>query len=183
MNTIGFDDGPFDQSFRGDVPLVGVVCARTRIDGVLIGKVRRDGRDATRRIAELVSRSPFHVQAHAILLQGIAVGGFNVVDVQALHEALERPVLVVVRRPPDLARIRRVLLEKVPGGARKWRLIERLGPPEPLDGVWVQRVGLDLSRARQVLRASRLHGSFPEPLRLAHLIAGAVGRGTSKGGA
>lgn len=181
MNTIGFDDGPFAPSHRGDLPLVGVACAKTRVDGVVLGRVRRDGADATRRIAALVAESPFASQLHAVLLQGIAVGGFNVVDVRALNDALGLPVLVIVRRRPDLARIRRALLEKVPGGARKWQLIEALGEPEPLDGVWVQRVGLDVARARRVLRASTLHGALPEPLRVAHLIAGAIGRGTSRG--
>ena len=43
MNVIGFDDGPFSSDHRGDVLLVGVVCSGTRVDGVISGKVRRDG--------------------------------------------------------------------------------------------------------------------------------------------
>jgi len=183
MNTIGFDDGPFRRSHRGDVPLVGVVCARTRVDGVVVGKVRRDGADAARRMAALVKGTPFESQLHAVLLQGIAVGGFNVVDVLGLHRALELPVLVVMRKKPDLARVRRALVANVPGGARKWKLIEALGEPEPLEGLYVQRAGLELPTAKRLLRAARLHGNLPEPLRVAHLIAGALGRGVSKGGA
>lgn len=183
MNTIGFDDGPFGPNQRGSVPLVGVACARTRVDGVVLGRVRRDGADATRRITELVQRSALAPQLNAVLLQGIAVAGFNVVDVQALHAALGLPVLVVVRRQPDLERIRRVLLEKVPGGRRKWRLVEALGAPESLDGVYVQRVGLSHAEARRLLARTRLHGLMPEPLRVAHLIAGAIVTGRSKGGA
>ncbi|HEY8076103.1 MAG TPA: DUF99 family protein, partial [Labilithrix sp.] len=45
MNVIGFDDGPFVREHRGDVLLVGVVCAGTRLDGVVAGRVRRDGAD------------------------------------------------------------------------------------------------------------------------------------------
>ena len=41
------------------------------------------------------------------------------VDIRALHAALGIPVLVVSRRTPDLAAIRRALLEQVAGGARK----------------------------------------------------------------
>jgi len=183
VNTIGFDDGPFDSAHRGDVPLVGVACARTRVDGVVVGRVRRDGADATRRIAKLVLDSPFAPQLHVVLLQGIALAGFNVVDVRALSAMLDLPVMVVVRRQPDLERIRRALLENVPGGRRKWRLVQQLGSPEPLEGLYVQRVGLDVAAARRALRASRLHGLLPEPLRVAHLVAGAIARGTSKGGA
>lgn len=181
MNLIGFDDGPFAKSHRGDVPLVGILCAGTRVDGVLVGHVRRDGANAARSMAAMVKGSQFSAQLHAILLQGVAVGGFNVVDVHALHAELGAPVLVVVRRAPDLAEIRRTLLRNVPGGARKWRLIERLGAPEPLEGVFVQRVGLSLDYARRLLVSSRLHGSLPEPLRVAHLVAGALVTGKSRG--
>ena len=180
-NVIGFDDAPFARAHRGDVRLVGIVCSRTRLDGVLSSAVRRDGRNSTDKMIELVRGSAFARHVQAVLLQGIAVAGFNVVDVHALHEALGRPVLVVARRAPNLAKIRRTLEESVPGGARKWRLIERLGEMEPLRGVYVQRVGLDRAQARNLLAATTLHGNLPEPLRLAHLIAGGVTTGHSRG--
>ena len=68
-----------------------------------------------------------------------------------------------------------------PGAARKWRLIERAGPMEPLRGVFVQRVGLSASEAGELIAGTTLHGNLPEPLRLAHLIAGGVTTGASRG--
>src|SRR5215472_6474695 len=112
MNVIGFDDGPFAREHRGDVLLVGAVCSRTRLDGVVSGKVRRDGADATRRMVALVAASPFRAHVRAVMLQGIAVGGFNVVDIRGLSQALRLPVLVVTRRPPDLAAVRRALFSE-----------------------------------------------------------------------
>ena len=180
-NVIGFDDGPFVREHRGDVPLVGVICARTRVDGVLFGKVRRDGANSTRSMIEMLRGSHFRAHVQAVLLQGIAVAGFNVVDVHALHEALGLPVLVVARRQPDLAGVRRALTSSVPGAARKWRLIEAAGPMEALESVWVQRVGIGVEAARGLLQRTRLHGNLPEPLRMAHLIAGASVTGHSRG--
>jgi endonuclease V-like protein UPF0215 family len=179
-NVVGFDDAPFARAHRGDVLLVGVVCSRTRLDGVLSGRVRRDGANSTERMIDLVSNAQFKDHVRAVLLQGIAVAGFNVVDVHALHEGLGVPVLVVARRLPDLAAMRRALVAR-PGGERKWRLIERAGPMEPLAGVYVQRVGLTTVEARDLLAATTLHGNLPEPLRLAHLIAGGVTTGASRG--
>lgn len=179
-NVIGFDDAPFPPSHRGDVRLVGMVCARTRLDGVLSGSVRRDGVNSTERMAEMLLRSPFAENVQAVLLQGIAVAGFNVVDVHALTAAVRKPVLVVMRRMPDLDGIRRAL-DARPGGARKWRLIERAGPIERIAPVFVQRIGLSVDEARDLLRATTLHGSLPEPLRLAHLVAGGVTTGVSRG--
>ena len=180
-NVVGFDDGPFDRSRSGArVLLVGAVCARTRLDGVIAGEVRKDGTDATARVAALVRGSQFDGHVRAVLLNGIAFGGFNVVDVQALAETLARPVLVVARRAPRLALIRDALA-RLPGGAAKWRLIERAGPMEPLGGVFVQRAGLSPREALQLLAATTLHGNIPEPLRLAHLIAGGITTGKSRG--
>ena len=34
-NVVGFDDAPFPHDHRGDVRVVGAVCCRTRLDGVL----------------------------------------------------------------------------------------------------------------------------------------------------
>jgi endonuclease V-like protein UPF0215 family len=179
-HVAGFDDAPFERGRRGDVLVVGAVYSGTRLEGVLSGQVRRDGANATRTLIELVGRSRFYPQLQAILLQGIAFAGFNVVDIHGLHEALDRPVLVVARRLPNLPKIRAALLGHVPGGARKWRLIERAGPMEPTAGVYVQRAGLSPAEAETLVRDFARHGRLPEPLRTAHLIAGGIGRGESR---
>ena len=179
-HVLGFDDAPFDRDHRGDVLVVGAIYAGARLDGVLSCKVRRDGVNSTGALAECVRRSRFYPQLHAVLLQGIALAGFNVVDLRGLHEALERPVLVVCRKKPDLAAIRRALLGHVRGGAHKWKLIERAGPMEPMGGVYVQRAGLSSTEARALLQRLSIHSAVPEPLRTAHLIAAGVTLGESR---
>jgi len=52
---------------------------------------------------------------------------------------------------------------------------------EALRGVYVQRAGLSLNQADHLLGATTLHGKIPEPLRVAHLIAGGVIAGISRG--
>lgn len=180
-HVMGFDDAPFDRHYRGDVTVVGTLFAGSRLDGVVSGRVRKDGANSTRVLSSLSRGSRFGAHLHAILLQGIALGGFNVVDIAALHAATRLPVLVVARRRPNLAAIRQALLTRVPGGRRKWALIERAGPMEPVAGVFVQRAGLDLAEAQALLDATTLHGKIPEPLRTAHLIAGGLGSGASRG--
>ncbi len=180
-NVIGFDDAPFARDHRGDVLLVGVVCSRTRIDGIVSTRVRRDGANSTRAMIDVIRRSQFVEHVQAVLLQGIAVAGFNVVDVHALHEELEVPVLAITRRPPDFAAIKRALFARVGNAERKWNLIERAGPLDSIRGVLVQRVGITIDHAREVLAATTLHGNLPEPLRVAHLIAGGVTTGASRG--
>ncbi len=182
-NVIGVDDGPFARAHRGDVPIVGAITTRVRLDGVLVDRVRRDGANATDRVAAMIRRSPFLEHVQLVMLNGIALAGFNVVDLARLYAMLGLPVLVVARKQPDLRAIERALRTRVSGGARKWRLIEAAGPMEPVEGVWVQRAGLSLEESARVLRDTRVQGVIPEPLRLAHLIAGALVRGVSHGGA
>lgn len=179
-HVIGFDDAPFVPEHRGDVLLVGAVYAGTRLEGVLSGKVRRDGVNATKTIIRMVSESRFQPQLQVVLLQGIAFAGFNVVDLAALHQALQLPVITVSRRQPDMEAIRKALMEHVPGGRHKWRLIEKAGPIEPAAGVYVQRAGISLIEAEALIERFTLNGNLPEPLRTAHLIAGGVTQGESR---
>jgi endonuclease V-like protein UPF0215 family len=179
-HVVGFDDAPFDRNHRGDVCVIGAVYAGDRLDGVLSGKVRRDGANATRVVAELVQGSRFYSHLQLVLLQGIALAGFNVVDIHALHRRLALPVAVVARQAPDLPAIHEALLQRVRGGRRKWRLIERAGPMEAIAGVYVQRAGLSAQEAARMIGEHARHGAVPEPLRSAHIIAGGVVRGESR---
>lgn len=179
-HAVGFDDCPFARSHRGDVPVVGAVHAGARLDGVLVTRVRRDGANATERLIEVLTASRFCAQLQLIWLQGIALAGFNVVDIHRLHAATGLPVIVAARRQPDYAAIRRALLGKVRGGARKWRLIEAAGPMAPVGGIWIQRMGIGPEQAALAVSRWQLNGKLPEPLRTAHLIAAGLAGGTSR---
>src|SRR4051812_2564054 len=123
-HVVGIDDAPFAREHRGDVAIVGAVFAGARLEGILCARVRRDGVNSTRAIAGMIRRSRFTAHLQAVLLQGIALAGFNVVDIHTLHETLEIPVIVVARKRPRLDAIRSALLTRVRGGARKWSLVE-----------------------------------------------------------
>ncbi len=180
-NVIGFDDAPFSKQTRGNTLIVGAIFSGQRLVGVLSGHVRRDGANATSVISRLISESCFADQIQVVMLQGIAMAGFNVIDLQELYRQSGVPVLVVARRQPDLERIRHALISRVRGGKRKWKLIERAGPMEPLAGVFVQRAGLSLKEAEDIIRRFAVNGNIPEPIRVAHLIAGGIVRGESRG--
>jgi endonuclease V-like protein UPF0215 family len=179
--VIGFDDAPFPAGYVGKVKVVGTVYAGSRLDGVLVGEVEKDGLNAADELAALVKQSKFAANLHLVMLQGIALAGFNVVDVFALHTQLDLPILVVSRKQPDMEAIKDALLTRVRGGQKKWEIIERLGPMEPAASAYVQRVGLTLEQAAAVVKRLAVEGSIPEPLRVAHLIAGAIGDGQSRG--
>jgi endonuclease V-like protein UPF0215 family len=179
-NVIGFDDAPFPTGYRGKVKVVGTVYAKSQLNGILIGAVRRDGTDSAKKLIDLISQSKFARSVQLIMLQGIALAGFNVVDIFELYAQLNLPVLVVARKRPDMTAIGEALL-KMRGGEKKWALIEKLGPMEAAANVYVQRVGLTLRQAVTAVEQFTLTGNIPEPLRVAHMIAGAVMTGQSSG--
>ncbi|PYQ31543.1 MAG: DUF99 domain-containing protein [Acidobacteria bacterium] len=180
-HVVGFDDAPFARSHRGNVSVVGAVFAGTRLDGVLIDQVRRDGANAARTLIRMIRQSKFAQHLQLVMLQGIALAGFNVVDVFTLNREMQLPVLVIARKRPDLAAVKSALLTHLAGGRRKWSIIERLGPMEAIAGVFVQRVGISPESAEVVIRRFAIQSSIPEPLRAAHLIAGAIATGQSGG--
>src|SRR5262249_45071342 len=87
-HVIGVDDAPFAREHRGRVLVVARAYAGLRLEGVLSTHVRRDGADATRALAERFGGSRFAAHTRLVMLQGIALAGFNVVDIHGLHEAL-----------------------------------------------------------------------------------------------
>jgi len=179
-HVIGFDDAPFARDEHGDVDVIGAVFADNRLEGILRGSVQRDGSDATDVLAELVVTSRYYEHLHAVMLQGISLAGFNVIDIHHLHELLKRPVLVVCRRQPDLDAIRNALLQHVEAGAAKWQLIERAGTMELIGKVYVQCAGLDRETAAALLKRFCFNSDIPEPLRTAHLIAAGITPGDSR---
>jgi endonuclease V-like protein UPF0215 family len=178
LRAIGFDDGPFTRSGPRPVAVAGVVCAGTRFEGMVLGTVRRDGRDATRVLTGLLRGGKFLPQLHLVLVDGITLGGFNVVDLEALAAALGRPCVAVMRRPPDLAAVERAV-RALPGAERRLALLRRAGEVHRRGRFVFQVRGAGPEETAEALEAITDRGAVPEPLRLAHLVASAVVRGQS----
>jgi endonuclease V-like protein UPF0215 family len=178
-NVIGFDDAPHVRGLAGRVGLIGCVCSGPRLDIVVRDTVEKDGTDATEVMARLV-RDKDLTHVRAVMLQGITFAGFNVVDIHRLSTRLELPVLVVARKRPRLELVFKAL-EAIDGAAAKRALMEAAGLPEACGEVWVQRAGLSLEEAARMLERTTQHGVIPEPLRLAHIIAGGTTTGKSRG--
>ena len=181
---LGIDDAPFHFSDES-VPVVGVVVqAPAYIEGVLTTLAEVDGHDATERIASMVSRSRYRAGLAMILIDGTAVGGFNVIDVDALHEKVERPVVTVTRRKPDLAAIETALRRRFDDWEDRLRIMRRhrVEAIRVRQGtLWVSYVGTDRTAVKEALRLATVRGVLPEPLRIAHLIAAGIMRGESRG--
>lgn len=181
VRLLGIDDGPFIRGEKKNVLVVGTIFRGGNfMDGLLSTYVKQDGSNATTKLISLVNRAKFKPQLQCILLNGIALGGFNVVDIKKLWQKTKLPVICVIRAMPDLKKIRQAL-SHVSGAQRKWSLILHAPPIKKIDQVYCQWVGIHEEKVCKIIAISTTHGKIPEPLRIAHIIARGIVMGESKG--
>lgn len=180
IRVLGIDDSPFKKFVKKDVMVIGVIFRGGNwLDGVITTKARVDGDNATEKIIEMVNRCKFKPQLRVILLNGIAVGGFNIIDIQKLNKKTKIPVIVVVRRKPDIENIKRTLINI--NKKTKIKLIDRAGQIENFGNIYAQYNGIDKEKVKEILEITCTRSYIPEPIRVAHLIGAGLVLGESRG--
>jgi len=180
IRVIGIDDSPFNKFKDEKVLVVGVVMrGGSWVDGILSTKVDVDGNDSTKKLVEMINKCKFKPQLQCIFLDGIAVGGFNVIDVRELNKKTNLPVIVVIRRMPDIANIKKTLIKIKK--RQKIKLIQKAGNVVQVNDIFTQLTGIDFEQAKKILKIVCTRSLVPEPLRLAHLISSGVVSGESRG--
>ena len=180
IRVVGIDDAPFNKFKDSESLVVGVVMrGGSWIDGILSTKVHVDGSDSTKKISEMINKCKFKPQLQCIFLDGIAVAGFNVIDVQELSKKTGLPVIVVIRRNPDINNIKKTFIKI--NKKEKTKLLEKAGNVIQVDDIFVQLTGIELEQAKKILKIVCTRSLIPEPIRLAHLIASGVTTGESRG--
>jgi endonuclease V-like protein UPF0215 family len=146
------------------------------------GQIEPDGWDATEVILKLLLGRKFLPQLHIVLLDGIAFGGFNVIDLPRLSEQLELPCVAVMRRMPNLVTIEQAI-HRLPHPERRLQLLQRAGTIYAYPPFFFQVCGACPQVTFSVLQRLTDCGKVPEALRLAHLIGAAVVKGESSSSA
>ncbi len=185
IRILGIDDAPFSFKSREKIPLIGTVFrGGDYIEGVLKTEITVDGDDATDRISEMVNTSRHKQQIRVIMLDGITVGGFNIVDLKELFDNTGIPIIVVTRKMPDLASIKKAI-ENFKDKEEKLKALSSAGEIYKVDVnsgcVYIHPLGVDLDDAKKIVKLSVRRGFIPEPIRVAHLIASAIVKGESRG--
>ncbi|MCI4336483.1 MAG: DUF99 family protein [Thermoplasmata archaeon] len=177
--VVGVDDGSFRRRQRYAPVAAVVLRIPDLVDSVHLDQVRVDGNDATVSIERLVRRAPAFEGVRAVLLDGIVVGGFNIVDIHRLSQRLDRPVIAVTHRAPDFARIRSALHTYFPGDfRRRWarvRAARLFRVPTGGEPILAAAAGCRRADAIALVQRCTIRGYWPEPIRLAHLVARAAG--------
>ncbi len=186
IRIIGFDDGPFIPRKKAKVPVIGVVYrGGNYLDGILKTEIDVDGLDATQKLIKSINSSRHKKQLRIIMLDGITIGGFNIVDISKLYEKTNLPVIVVIRRKPNLKEIENAL-KNLDNFEKRIKCIKNAGKIECFrieknKKIYYQSIGLKTDEVKRILKISCIHSLIPEPIRIAHLIATGIVKGESKG--
>lgn len=180
IRVIGIDDSPFDKFKDKKVLVIGTIYrGGDFMDGLLSTKVDVDGDDATRKISLMIRKSRFYPHTQAVFLNGIAVAGFNVIDLERLHEEIGIPIITIIRKRPNLKKIKETLLRV--GLKNKIKLIEKAPLVEEYKNIFFQRVGISIEDAKKLLRICIRNADVPESVRMAHIIGAGIIYGESRG--
>ena len=178
IRVIGFDDAPFVRHTTKAVAVAGIVCALTRIEGMLWGEIEADGWNSTEQLTQMLLGSKFHPQLHLVLLDGIGMGGLNLIDLPLLTQQLQLPCVAVMRKFPKLKKMREAI-SLLPHPEKRLQILAKAGKIYSYPPFYFQVCGLSAELTVRILRRLTDRGNVPEALRLAHLIASAVINGQS----
>jgi endonuclease V-like protein UPF0215 family len=184
IRILGIDDSPFTFNDKF-VSIVGVIMrGGSYIEGVLREEVSVDGDDATFICKKMIENTRHNKQLKAVLIDGIALGGFNVVNIDELYGSTKIPVITITRDKPDFVMIKKALQKKFNIWEDKWNLITK-GELHRIktkhNPIFIKFVGLSIEESKEIIKLSTIRGVVPEPIRVAHFIASGIKRGESYG--
>jgi len=175
----GFRALGISESFIKDVSeesiLAGVVMrADMTIDGFTFSKATVGGMDATEKILEMY-RSLKRDDITLLLLNGCVISWYNVIDLHRVAEETELPLICVTYN--ESTGLERYFKELFPEDwesrveiyrKNKSRTAIKLSTGYT---VYIRFIGMKMEEAKGILNKFTSHGSIPEPLRVARLLA------------
>ncbi len=188
IRIIGIDDSPFrkHKGYRRILAIGTIFRGGKVLDGIVSTNIEIDGSDATDKLIQMINNSKHKDQLQAVMTDGIAMGGFNVLDIKKLSVKTKLPVIVVMRKYPNLERVFKAL-KNVQNHQYKEKLIRDAGEIYEVDfgkkkgKIYIQIYGLTPEEANKMVKISTTNGLMPEPIRVAHLMASGVVEGESRG--
>lgn len=175
MISIGVDDGklPPRNSNLKKTLLVAVKLKGFTIKNVFLNEITIDGLDATSVLINLLKGKDFNL----IFLSGISFAGFNLIDVEKLFDAFNKPIIVVAEEKPNNLAVKKALKLHFKDWVERWKIVKKLGRLYRVkidlykNPLYFEVFGIHHSKAREIIKSFSLFGKAPEPVRIARIIA------------
>ena len=144
------------------------------IDGFVFGTTTLDGDDATESILKMYDDLN-RPDVSYVLISGLIISLYNIIDIKKIHNSLQIPVIGVTYKESE--GIEDAIKHHFPDSYdSKLKQYQKLGDRDKIklhtsSDIFVRREGCDLHDVKLLLNELTLQGSFPEPLRVAQLLA------------
>jgi len=164
----------FKQNSKKSI-LAGVVMRRDfLIDGFVFGKATLEGDDATETILSMYKKLN-RPDISYMLISGIIIAMYNIIDLKKISQSLGLPVIGVTYQ--DSEGIEEAIRHHFPDSHEsKLKEYQELEKRDKITlhtsyDIYIRKEGCTLSDVKHLLDELTLQGSFPEPLRVAQLLA------------
>ena len=164
----------FTQNSKKSI-LAGVVMRRDfLIDGFVFGKATLEGDDATETILSMYKKLN-RPDISYLLISGIIISMYNIIDLKKISQSLGLPVIGVTYQ--DSEGIEEAIRHHFPNSYEsKLKEYQELENRDKITlhtsyDIYIRKEGCTLSDVKHLLDELTLQGSFPEPLRVAQLLA------------
>jgi endonuclease V-like protein UPF0215 family len=184
IRVLGIDDSPFKFGDEKTTVIGVVMRIPSYIEAVLRTEVKVDGNDACEKLKVMINSSRYKDQLKMIMLDGVAMGGFNVVDIEELFEEIHLPIITITREKPNFEAMEKALREHFEDWQKRLNIIkmgELVTIKTSHKSIFVKFVGMELEDVRKIIELSTIRGALPEPIRVAHLVASGITTGESSG--
>ncbi|MEM0456320.1 MAG: DUF99 family protein [Nitrososphaerota archaeon] len=165
----------FDRTLNKNSIVAGVVMRSDFVvDGLAITKCTVGGMDATEAVISLY-RKLGRTDINAMILSGCVISWYNVVDLNAVYEAIGLPLVCITYEESE--GIREYFIKNFPDDWQaRVEVYERNGTRCAVKlwtgyAVFIRCLGVELNVGKRLLDKFTLHGRIPEPVRLSKLIA------------
>jgi hypothetical protein len=184
IRILGIDDSPFTFHDKYCTVIGAVMRGGEYLECILSDRVSIDGNDATQVCKKMIQNTKHRQQLKTVMLDGVALGGFNIVDIYELFDETNLPIITITRDEPNFDKIKRALEKNFNDWKDRWRTLKR-GELHTIkthhNPIYIKCVGITIEIAKEIINLSTIRGVIPEPIRVAHIIASGLIRGESYG--
>jgi len=175
LRVLGISESFQKEKSRKSVLAGVVIRADLIIDGFAATTITLGGFDATDgiiRIFDIIDRTDVNV----LMLNGVVIAWFNVIDLNLLREKLNIPIIAVTYEESQEP-LKKYFREYFPESwERKMEIYDKNGEREHMvlrtgHKVFVRYLGMLQREAKSLLDKFTIQGSIPEPLRISRLLA------------
>ena len=184
IRILGIDDSPFTFNDKYSIIIGAVMRGGEYLECILKNQVIIDGNDATFVCKEMIQNTKHRQQLKLVMFDGVALGGFNIINIEELYEETSLPIITITRDRPDFEKIKLALKKNFNDWEERWEILRKghlYTVKTSHNPIYVKCMGIPIKDVEEIINLSTIRGVIPEPIRVAHLIASGITRGESYG--